>query len=46
MPVLLRPLRPGLEAYEETSVTMWRLIGSPGYPRAEGRTLEIARRGV
>ena len=43
MPVLLRPLRPGLEAYEKSSVTIWKLIGSPGYPRAEGRTLEIAR---
>jgi pimeloyl-ACP methyl ester carboxylesterase len=43
MPVLLRPLRPGLEAYERSSVTIWNLIGSPGYPRPEGRTLEIAR---
>jgi pimeloyl-ACP methyl ester carboxylesterase len=43
MPVLLRPLRPGLEAYERTSVTIWRMIGSPAYPRTEERTLEIAR---
>jgi pimeloyl-ACP methyl ester carboxylesterase len=43
IPVLLRPLSPGLEAYERSSETIWKLIGSPAYPREEGRTLEIAR---
>ena len=43
MPILLRPLRPGLESYERTSLTIWRMIGSPGYPRTDERTLEIAR---
>ena len=41
-PALLRPLRPGREAYAESSVAMWRLIGSPGYPRTEDVTREIA----
>jgi pimeloyl-ACP methyl ester carboxylesterase len=43
MPILLRPLRPGLESYERTSLAIWRMIGSPGYPRTDERTLEIAR---
>jgi pimeloyl-ACP methyl ester carboxylesterase len=43
MPLLLRPLRPGLESYERTSLAIWRMIGSPGYPRTDERTLEIAR---
>ncbi len=43
MPILLRPLRPGLESYERTSLAIWRMIGSPGYPRTDERTREIAR---
>jgi len=41
-PALLRPLKPGREAYTESSVAMWRMIGSPGYPRHEDRTRELA----
>ena len=41
-PALLKPLRPGAEAYAENSVALWRLIGSPAYPRAEELTREIA----
>jgi pimeloyl-ACP methyl ester carboxylesterase len=41
-PVLLRPVRPGREAYADNSVEMWHLIGSPGYPRSEEHTREIA----
>jgi pimeloyl-ACP methyl ester carboxylesterase len=42
-PALLRPVRPGREAYVDSSVAMDRLIGSPGYPRAEDSTRQIAR---
>ena len=42
MPALLRPVRPGREAYAESSVRMWRMIGSPGFPRHEDRTRELA----
>jgi len=42
IPALLRPLKPGREAYAESSVKMWRMIGSPGYPRHEDRTRELA----
>ena len=41
-PALLRPLQPGVEAYADNSVAMWRMIGSPGYPRSEGRTRALA----
>jgi pimeloyl-ACP methyl ester carboxylesterase len=41
-PSLLRPLRPGPEAYADSSVAMWRLIGSPGYPRPEEETRAVA----
>jgi pimeloyl-ACP methyl ester carboxylesterase len=41
-PVLLKPVRPGRDAYADSSVGMWRLIGSPGYPRSEEDTREIA----
>ncbi|WP_307827856.1 alpha/beta hydrolase [Nocardioides sp. SYSU D00038] len=30
--------RPGREAYIATSVRLWRLIGSPGYPQTEEQT--------
>jgi pimeloyl-ACP methyl ester carboxylesterase len=41
-PSLLRPASPGREAYADGSVAMERLIGSPGYPRDEERTRQIA----
>jgi pimeloyl-ACP methyl ester carboxylesterase len=41
-PALLRPLRPGREAYADGSVAMWHLIGSPGYPRPEQDTRDVA----
>jgi len=42
VPSLLRPPKPGREAYAESSVRMWRMIGSPGFPRHEDRTRELA----
>jgi pimeloyl-ACP methyl ester carboxylesterase len=42
VPSLLRPLKPGREAYVESSVRTWRMIGSPGFPRQEERTRELA----
>jgi pimeloyl-ACP methyl ester carboxylesterase len=41
-PALLRPMRPGVEAYADNSVAMWRMIGSPGYPRSEEMTRALA----
>jgi pimeloyl-ACP methyl ester carboxylesterase len=41
-PALLRPISPGREAYANSSVAMWHMIGSPGYPRPEERTREVA----
>ena len=41
-PALLRPLRPGRDAYADDSVVLWHLIGSPGYPRPEQDTREVA----
>ena len=41
-PALLRPLRPGRDAYADDSVMMWKLIGSPGYPRPEQDTRDVA----
>jgi pimeloyl-ACP methyl ester carboxylesterase len=43
LPALLKPPRPGREAYAEGSVAMWRLIGSPGFPHDDERTREAAR---
>ncbi len=42
LPALLRPIKPGREAYAESSVRMWRMIGSPGFPRHEEETRELA----
>jgi pimeloyl-ACP methyl ester carboxylesterase len=42
LPALLRPVSPGKQAYADSSVAMWRLIGSPGYPRPEQDTRDIA----
>ncbi|MGA8246111.1 MAG: alpha/beta fold hydrolase [Nocardioides sp.] len=42
VPPMLRPARPGREAYADASVEMWQLIGSPGFPRHEERTRELA----
>jgi pimeloyl-ACP methyl ester carboxylesterase len=41
-PALLRRIRPGREAYADSSVAMWKLIGSPGYPRPEEQTRAVA----
>jgi pimeloyl-ACP methyl ester carboxylesterase len=41
-PALLRPLRPGRDAYADDSVVLWHLIGSPGYPRPKQDTREVA----
>jgi pimeloyl-ACP methyl ester carboxylesterase len=41
-PALLKPLRPGREAYADSAVAMWHLIGSPGYPRPEQDTRAVA----
>lgn len=43
-PALLRPLKPGREAYAEDSVRMWHLIGSPGYPRPDEDARDVAYR--
>jgi pimeloyl-ACP methyl ester carboxylesterase len=43
LPTLLRPAHPGREAYAESSVTLWRMIGSPGYPRDDDKIREFAR---
>ena len=43
VPAMLRPARAGREAYAEASVEMWHLIGSPGFPRHDDRTRELAR---
>jgi pimeloyl-ACP methyl ester carboxylesterase len=40
---LLRPQVAGREAYAESSVAVWHLIGSPGFPRHDERTRELAR---
>ena len=40
------PIHPGREAYADSSVAMWRLIGSPGYPRPEERTRAVAERDL
>jgi pimeloyl-ACP methyl ester carboxylesterase len=42
MPAMLRPIKPGREAYADNSVAMWRMIGSPGFPHHEDRTRELA----
>ena len=39
---MLRPIKPGREAYAESSVQMWRMIGSPGFPRHEEETRALA----
>lgn len=43
-PMLLRPLKPGREAYAEESVKVWHLIGSPGFPRTDEETRDVAYR--
>ena len=44
LPAMLRPFKPGVEAYADNSVAMWRMIGSPAYPRPEEQTRDLARR--
>jgi pimeloyl-ACP methyl ester carboxylesterase len=42
LPAMLRPFKPGRAAYADASVAMWKMIGSPGFPRHEERTRELA----
>ncbi|MEI2714550.1 MAG: alpha/beta fold hydrolase [Nocardioides sp.] len=44
LPMLIAPRGPGKAAYAETSARMWRMIGSPGYPKPveESRALAEA----
>jgi pimeloyl-ACP methyl ester carboxylesterase len=42
LPAMLRPIRPGREAYAEASIGLWHLIGSPGFPRDDDRTRLLA----
>jgi pimeloyl-ACP methyl ester carboxylesterase len=42
IPAMLRPVRPGRDAYADSTVAMWRLIGSPAYPRDDDETRAIA----
>ena len=42
MPAMLRPIRAGRAAYADSSVRMWRMIGSPGFPRHEEETRTLA----
>jgi pimeloyl-ACP methyl ester carboxylesterase len=42
LPAMLRPIKAGRAAYADSSVKMWHLIGSPGFPRHEERTRELA----
>jgi pimeloyl-ACP methyl ester carboxylesterase len=43
LPAMLRPIRPGREAYADSSVAMWRMIGSPGFDHDDERIREAAR---
>jgi pimeloyl-ACP methyl ester carboxylesterase len=43
LPAMLRPIKPGREAYAESSVAMWQMIGSPGFPHDDERIREAAR---
>ncbi|WP_238342978.1 alpha/beta fold hydrolase [Nocardioides cynanchi] len=43
LPAMLRPIKPGREAYAESSVAMWRMIGSPGFDHDDNRIREAAR---
>jgi pimeloyl-ACP methyl ester carboxylesterase len=43
LPAMLRPIKPGREAYAESSVAMWRMIGSPGFDHDDARIREAAR---
>jgi pimeloyl-ACP methyl ester carboxylesterase len=43
LPAMLRPIKPGREAYADSSVAMWRMIGSPGFGHDDERIREAAR---
>ena len=43
LPAMLRPIKPGREAYAESSVAMWRMIGSPGFDHDDDLIREAAR---
>jgi pimeloyl-ACP methyl ester carboxylesterase len=42
LPSLLMSRGPGREAYVETSVAVWKMIGSPSYPQDHDRVVERA----
>ena len=42
LPSLLMSRGPGREAYVATSVAVWKMIGSPGYPQDHDRVVERA----
>jgi pimeloyl-ACP methyl ester carboxylesterase len=42
LPALLASPQPGRKAYAESSLAMWRMIGSPGYPRNDDETRALA----
>ncbi|NPD03555.1 alpha/beta fold hydrolase [Nocardioides sp. zg-1308] len=50
LPRLIAPRRPGRDAYVESSIAMWAVIGSVGYPTEDealrSRALETFDRGV
>lgn len=50
LPTFATPRGPGLEAYIRRSMTVWRIIGSPGFPMPEAelrdRATETWERGV
>jgi pimeloyl-ACP methyl ester carboxylesterase len=43
LPAMLRPIKPGREAYADSSVAMWRMIGSPGFDHDDERIRDAAR---
>jgi pimeloyl-ACP methyl ester carboxylesterase len=43
LPAMLRPIKPGREAYADSSLAMWRMIGSPGFRYDDELIREAAR---
>jgi pimeloyl-ACP methyl ester carboxylesterase len=42
LPAILRPEKPGREAYVESSLAMWTMIGSPGFAHDDDQTRRLA----
>jgi pimeloyl-ACP methyl ester carboxylesterase len=42
LPSMVRPVKPGRDAYVDASVAMWGLMGSPGFPHHEEETRRLA----